>query len=214
MSSTVIMETTAEHHPGFPQLLWRAVNEVLGSPTRPGYVIYQDSDEYRADVQIIPCPWGTTNPYWIHGKSMPTLDQAIQIVAWECLSRLRYTEPPMGASRAFRFYPSRPRAGAQFVATDLQGETDPAVHGLLGYAAAMTKFSISVVEELNKTKGRLARARMRQTARHAHSHPGRQAPREGPLIPDPGPSQPIPEEGEDIDTTLRLSLAPPGASGR
>jgi len=195
---------------------------------------------------------------------MPTLDQAIQVAAWECLARLRYLEPSMGASRTFLFFPSKPREDAQFLDTNLQGETDPAIHGLIGYAAAMTIFSLSVVEELNKTRCSLARARMRQTvARSSYSHSRRQARHDGPLTLDAGPSQPtpeedrsrssqqeqewmfptlaksaevaarvrrqhqasgqilrgiplvpIPEEDEDVDTTLRLNLAPPDASGR
>ena len=263
MASNVIMETTAEYHPGFPRLLWKAIHEVLGSSTHPRYVVYQSSDEYRVDVQINPCPWGTRNYPLIHGRRMPTLDQAIQVAAWECLARLRYLEPSMGASRTFLFFPSKPREDAQFLDTNLQGETDPAIHGLIGYAAAMTMFSLSVVEELNKTRCSLARARMRQTvARGTFSHSQRQARRDGPLTPDAGPSQPTPEEGrsrssqqeqewvfptlaesaevvarvrrqhqasgqtlsgipivqipeedEAMDTTLRLSLTPPDASG-
>ena len=58
----------------------------------------------------------------------------------------------------------------------------------------MTMFSLSVVEELNKTRCRLARARMRQTvARGTFSHSQRQARRDGPLTPDAGPSQQTPE---------------------
>ena len=210
MASNVIMETTAEYHPGFPRLLWKAIHEVLGSSTHPRYVVYQSSDEYRVDVQINPCPWGTRNYPLIHGRSMPTLDQAIQVAAWECLARLRHLEPSMGASRTFLFFPSRPREGAQFLDTDLQGETDPAIHGLLGYAAAMTKFSLSVVEELNKTRSSLARARTRQAgARDTLFHARRQAWRDGPLTPDAGPSQQTPEIDHSQSSLQVRSFLPP-----
>ena len=89
----VILETTASDQTGFPPLLWKVVCDLLGSPALPRYVVFESSlsfkgSEFRADVHISPCPLGTNHPYLIQGRSMPTLEMAIQFAAWESLVRL------------------------------------------------------------------------------------------------------------------------------
>src|SRR6188472_1077839 len=96
----IVLETTAEDHGGFPLMLWKAICVLLGRPARPRYVVFENSlspagSEFRADVYVGPCPLGTSQSYSIQGRSMPTLNQAIQVAAWEGLVRLRYSEPAM-----------------------------------------------------------------------------------------------------------------------
>ena len=110
----VILETTAEDHGGFPLMLWKAVCHFLGNPAHPRYVVFENSlspagGEFQAEVHIGSCPLGTSQPYLIQGRSMPTLSQAIQVAAWEALVRLRYSEPVIAMSRAFHFLPARPQ---------------------------------------------------------------------------------------------------------
>ena len=96
----VILETTASDQTGFAPLLWKVVCDLLGSPVRPRYVVFESpisfaGSEFRADVHIRPCLLGTNQPYLIQGRSMPTVEMAIQFAAWEGLVRLRYAEPAM-----------------------------------------------------------------------------------------------------------------------
>ena len=82
----VIMETTAEEHSGFPLMLWKAVCHVLGRPARPRYVVSENSlplagSEFQVEVHIGSCPLGISPTYLIQGKSMPTLDLALQVAA-------------------------------------------------------------------------------------------------------------------------------------
>src|SRR5665811_20222 len=93
--------------------------------------------EFRADMHIGSCPLCTSQSYVIQGRSMPTLPQAIQVVAWEGLVRLRYSEPAMAESRAFHLLPARPHDGAEAIPTPTGGEVDPAVITLVDYGAAM-----------------------------------------------------------------------------
>ena len=123
----VILETTAEGHDGFPLMLLEVVCDLLGRPARPRYVVYENSlspagSEFRADVHIGSCPLGTSQSYVIQGRTMPTLPQAIQVVAWEGLVRLRYSEPAMAESRAFHLLPARPHDGAEAIQTSVQGQ--------------------------------------------------------------------------------------------
>ena len=100
--------------------------------------------------------------YLIPGSNMPTLAQAIQIAAYEGLVRLRYSEPAMAKSRAFHFLPARPQPGAEAIQTSIEGEADPAVITLVTYAAAMTRFSNSLIEELATTRRSLGHAHLQQ----------------------------------------------------
>ena len=126
----VILETTAEEHGGFPLMLWKAVCHILGRPARPRYVVFENSlplagGEFQVDVHIGSCPLGTSQTYLIHGKSMPTLDQALQVAAWEGLVRLRYSEPAMAQSRAFHFLPAIPQHVAEAFQTSMGQPTLP-----------------------------------------------------------------------------------------
>ena len=161
----VILETTAEDHGGFPLMLWKAVCHILANPARPRYVVLENSlppagREFQVDVHIGSCPLGTSPTYLIHGKSMPTLDQALQVAAWEALVRLRYSEPAMAQSRAFHLLPAKPQHGAEAVQTSIGQEVDPAVITLVTYGAAMTRFSHSLMEELMTTRRHLGRAHL------------------------------------------------------
>ena len=78
----IVLDTTAEDHGGFPLMLWKAVCHTLGRSARPRYVVFESSlspagSEFQADVHISSCPSGTSQPYLIQGRSMPTLSQAI-----------------------------------------------------------------------------------------------------------------------------------------
>lgn len=112
MASYVLLKTTAEDHPSLPVILWEAVRDVLGIPARPWYVVFENLNsspvkEYRADVHVNPCPLGTKQPYMIHGRSMPTIKQSIQVAAWECLARLHFSERVLSGNRAFHFLPAK-----------------------------------------------------------------------------------------------------------
>ena len=153
VTPNVIMETTAEEYPNFPDILWEVVHGALGSSIRPKYMVYQcalwpTGDEFRADVFIDLCPGGANQPYKIQGKSMPTLELVIQIAAWESLVRLRYSETTLAGKRASYYFPARPRSSAEVIQTTTGGEFDPAIIGLVAYAAAMTMFSRSLMREL------------------------------------------------------------------
>ena len=127
-----ILETTAEEHSSFRWILWRIVNHILGSSVRPVYVVFWSSlmsvgDEFRADVRISPCPRGTNQPYLIQGGRMPTLGLAIQVAAWECLVRLRSSEPLLAETREFYYLPARPQPREEMAQADVSKEPDPAL---------------------------------------------------------------------------------------
>ena len=90
---------------------------------------------------------------------MPTIEMAIQFAAWEGLVRLRCLEPAVAESRAFHFFPSRPRQSAGTIGTSVSGETDPAVCNLVAYGAAMTLFSESLLNEFATARRDLGLAR-------------------------------------------------------
>lgn len=189
----VIMTTTAEEHAGFPMILWRAVHDVLGSPARPGYVVFQcvlspAGSTFRADVHVSPCPWGTKQPYLIQGKVMPTLDQAIQVAAWETIVRLRHSESAMAKSRAFRFFPGRPSEGAELYQNIPASEGDPATPNLVAYASAMTLLNNSLIGEIAKMRRDLSRTRMQLYINKNLTKPS--IAQVQPTGLDPGPSQP------------------------
>ena len=165
VNPNVILETTAEDHGGFPIMLRKAVCDLIGRPALPRYVVFESSlslagSEFRADVHVGSCPLGTSQSYLIQGRSMPTLNQAIQVAAWECLVRLRYSEPMMARSRAFHFLPARPQHGAEAIQTSIREEGDPAIISLVTYGAAMTRFSHSLMDELMTTRRNLGRAHL------------------------------------------------------
>ena len=188
---------------GFPPLLWKVVCDLLGSPVRPRYVVFESPisfarSEFRADVHIRPCLLGTNQPYLIQGRSMPTVEMAIQFAAWESLVRLRCLEPIVVESRAFHFFPSRPRQSAKTIGTSVRGETDPAVCNLVAYGAAMTMFSESLLNEFATTRRDMGLARAKL---YIGSGPPtltrKQARSQGLPFPDPGPFRPTP--GKDLD---------------
>ena len=161
----VILETTAEEHGGFPLMLWKAVCHIIGRPARPRYVVFENSlslagSEFQVDVQIGSCPLGTSQAYLIHGRSMPTLDQALQVAAWEGLVRLRYSEPAMAQSRAFHLLPVTPPHGEEPAQIPVGREVDPAVITLVTYGASMTRFLHSLMAELMTTRRHLGRAHL------------------------------------------------------
>ena len=171
-----IMETTAEDHVGFPTHLWRVVHDVLGSQALPVYVVFERAPSpvgsaFRADEQISPCPRGTKQPYRIGGKAMPTLDQAIQIAAWEGLARLHSSEALMAESRAFRFFPSKPSGEAEVTNRMPARDSDSAIPNLIAYGSAMTILNNSLMVEHSKTKGKLARARVQLQVNPSLSSP-------------------------------------------
>ena len=161
----IILETTAEDHGGFPLMLWKAVCHILGRPARPRYVVLENSlppagREFQVDVHINSCPLGTSQAYLIHGRSMPTLDQALQVAAWEGLVRLRYAEPAMAQSRAFQLLPVTPPLGVEPAQIPIGREVDPAVITLVTYGASMTRFFHSLMAELIITRRHLGRAHL------------------------------------------------------
>jgi hypothetical protein len=161
----VILETTAEDHGGFPLMLWKAVCHILANPARPRYVVLENSlppagREFQVDVHINSCPLGTSQAYLIHGRSMPTLDQALQVAAWEGLVRLRYAEPAMAQSRAFQLLPVTPPLGVEPAQIPIGREVDPAVITLVTYGASMTRFFHSLMAELIITRRHLGRAHL------------------------------------------------------
>jgi len=203
----VILETTAEDHGGFPLMLLEVVCDLLGRPASPRYVVYENSlspagSEFHADVHVGSCSLGTSQPYVIQGRSMPTLPQAIQVAAWEGLVRLRYSEPAMAESRAFHLLPARPHDGAEAIPTPTRGEVDPAVITLVNYGAAMTKFCQSLRDELFTTRRNLGRARMQ--LRRARNLPNLNLePAQSIGIPFPGD---LP--GSSLDASGTQALAP------
>ena len=109
-------------------------------------------DEFRADVRISPCPRGTNQPYLIQGGRMPTLGLAIQVAAWECLVRLRSSEPLLAETREFYYLPARPQPRGEMVQADVSKEPDPAVINQVAYAIAMTNLNNLLMEELVSTR--------------------------------------------------------------
>jgi len=239
---SVILETTAEDQIGFPLILGKAVCDLLGRPARPRYVVFESSlslagREFRADVHIVSAPLGTSQPYLIRGGNMPTLNQAIQVVALEALVCLRHSEPAMAESRAFRFFPARPESGAETIPTSVREETDHAVINLVAYGASMTRLNNSLLGELLTTRRRLARAHVllylarnplvREQAQsrglpfpdhllepsldasvtQAMARIEQQLRTLG-MIPEVVPVIPHPPEDGDVDTTLRLDHTP------
>ena len=100
-------------------------------------------------------------PHLIHGGVMPMLETAIQVAAWEAISRLRHSEAvAMSQSQAFRLYPSRAAEGAELVQNLTPRDTNPALPSLLAYASAATVLNGSLNQELRRTRDELARARM------------------------------------------------------
>jgi hypothetical protein len=127
-------------------------------------VVFENSlplagSEFQVEVHIGSCLLGISPTYLIQGKSMPTLDLALQVAAWEGLVRLRYSEPAMAVSRAFHFLPAIPEHVAEAFQASMGQEADPAVITLVTYGAAMTRFSHTLMEELMTTRRHLARAR-------------------------------------------------------
>ena len=245
-SPRVILETTAGDHGGFPLMLWKAVCHFLGNPARPRYVVFETSlspagSEFQVEVHIGSCQLGISPTYLIQGKSMPTLDLALQVAAWEGLVRLRYSEPAMALSRAFHFLPAIPQHVAETFQASMGQEADPAVITLVTYGAAMTRFSHTLMEELMTTRRHLARARreLGRARNQPTSHRGQaqearqtilddlldasvtqalarvqQPPQEPGVVLEGVPVDPHPLEDRDVDTTLRLAHAPPTTRGR
>ena len=122
---------------------------------------------------------------------MPTQGQAIQLAAWEALVRIRHSEAAMARSRAFRFLPSRPSEGAELVQNLPTRDGDPSTPNLIAYVSAMMLLNNSLLSELAKIKGELARARMRLYVDKNLTVPSQPQTQAAGLQPaNPGPSQP------------------------
>ena len=193
----IIAETTAVEQEGFPPILGRLVRDVLHSPAVPGYVVFVSAPSpagsaYQAEVRIVP-PSGDAQAYVFRGLPMPTIEQAVQMAAWEALVRLRHSEEAVGKSRAFRFLPGRRSEGAELVPHLPSGEGHPAGPNIVAYTDAVTHLNNLLMREIGKMRHELAQARTERAFYQVPStlsQPPTQAAGYGPI--DPSPSQPEP----------------------
>ena len=103
-----------------------------------------------------------SQPYLIQGGRTPTLALAIQVAAWECLVRLRSSEPLLAETRYFYYIPARSRPRGEMVQADVSEESDPALINQVAYAVAMTNLNNFLMEELAATRRNLSRARLHE----------------------------------------------------
>ena len=193
----IIAETMAVEQEGFPPILGRLVRDVLHSPAVPGYVVFVSAPSpagsaYQAEVRIVP-PSGDAQAYVFRGLPMPTIEQAVQMAAWEALVRLRHSEEAVGKSRAFRFLPGRRSEGAELVPHLPSGEGHPAGPNIVAYTDAVTHLNNLLMREIGKMRHELAQARTERALYQVPStlgQPPTQAAGYGPI--DPSPSQPEP----------------------
>ena len=119
---------------------------------------------------------------------MPTLGLAIQVAAWECLVRLRSSEPLLAETREFCYLPARSQPRGEMVQADVSKEPDPALINQVAYAIAMTNLNNLLMEELVTTRRNLRRARLHQYLGESTPTLSRRQARRSGLL-DPGPSR-------------------------
>ena len=196
MAPTFYMDTTADHCPGFPLLLWEVVRDALGASTRPQYVVFRSEDspaghEFQAVVSIKPHPDRKKKPYEFSGRLMPTLELAFQVTAFESLARLRWMEPAFVRCRAYFFLPAMPRSGPRIIWANAEKEVDSAVVHLVSYLAAMESLNHSLMAELRVARQSLGPALLQHASMRnpiSATQDQAQTQQGKPQIPDPGPS--------------------------
>ena len=121
---------------------------------------------------------------------MPTLALAIQVAVWECLVRLRSSEPLLAETRDFYYISARSEPRGEMVKADVSKESDPALINQVAYAVTMTNLNNFLMQELMDTRRNLSRARLHEyLVESTPTLSRRQARRSG--LPDPGPSRQI-----------------------
>ncbi|PNT72112.1 uncharacterized protein LOC112271083 [Brachypodium distachyon] len=164
---------------GFPRELWRAL-QMCGYDERPEYKVHEELDHatvvgYQAEVVILAKDEPGSRPYRFKGIKTNIPHTAIQIVAWQALSRLRVLLPEMG-QRAYHYYPGQATSSEHYIAPDPINEPDPATAHMAFYTRSQDYALRCVITDLVDCRQELrdTRAQLRQLQHQGQSSGGRQ----------------------------------------
>ena len=154
MSHLGIHLRTPDATPGsFVKILWDFTRNTLGSTQPPQYELFKsrinhNASKYWAVAHIPPVDpnQGPTSVVFI-GKSMPTSEMAIEVAAYEAITRLRFAVP-RASERGYYYFPSRPAPGEEASFPCRQSERDPMLANLVQYVIAQERLTQQVMDFL------------------------------------------------------------------
>lgn len=137
----------------FVKILWDFTRNTMGSLLPPQYELFKSritstTSKYWAVVHIFAVdPNQDPTEVCFSEKSMPTLEMAIEVVAYVAITRLRFVVP-YASERGYYYSPSHVAPGGAASFRGTRAERDPVLIRLVQYVIAQERLTQHVMEFL------------------------------------------------------------------